>query len=165
MRFTPDTLQTLIKRQVGEEFYPLPGVPHIREAKGLISHILQPCESAFKKLRYSIRERAPVSSAEIEIASIPLGIDVNNVVEPSILRRRFDMLWFQCGLDQMISFFLNVGLDAFGHLVLELSWRAKSPGLFCHRIESLCERVSMVIILMPTWSSGAELARSRAMAA
>jgi hypothetical protein len=130
MRFTADTLQTLIKRQVGEEFYPLPGVPHIREAKGLVSQILQPCESAFKKLRYSIRKRAPVSSAEIEIASIPLGIDVNNVVEPGILRRRLDVLWFQCGLDQMISFCLNVGLDAFGHLVLELSWRARPPRSF-----------------------------------
>ena len=120
MRFTPDTLQTLIKRQVGEEFYPLPGVPHIREIKGLISRILQPCKSAFKKLRYSIRGRAPISGAQIEIALIPLGIDVNNVVEPSILRGRLDMFWFQYGLDQTISFFLNVGLDAFKRLVLEL---------------------------------------------
>ena len=96
----------------------MPGVSHIRETKGPIFHILQPCESAFKKLRYLIRGRAPVSSAEIEIALIPLGIDVNNVVEPSILRRWHDMLWFQYGLDQMVSFFLNVGFDAFGHLVL-----------------------------------------------
>lgn len=99
MRFISDTLQTLIKGQVGEEFYPLPSVPHIRETKIFISHILQPCESAFKKIRYSIRERAAVSSAEIEIALIPLGIDVNNVVQPSILRRWLDMLWFQYGLD------------------------------------------------------------------
>jgi len=137
VRFTSDTLQTLIKGQVGKEFYPLPGVPHIREIKGLISRILQPCKSAFKKLRNSIRGRAPISGAQIEIALIPPGINVNDVVELSILWRRLDMLWFQYGLDQMISFFLNVGLDAFGHLVLELSWWARSPGLFCHRIESL----------------------------
>jgi hypothetical protein len=150
MRFSPDTLQALIKDQVSKEFYPLPGVPHIRETKGLISHILQPCESAFKKLRYSIKGRAAISSAEIEITLIPLGIDINNVVELSILRWRLDMLWFQYGLDQMISFFLNVGLDAFGHLVLELFWRARHPGLFCHRIESLSEGVSIVIILRQT---------------
>jgi hypothetical protein len=150
MRFISDTLQTLIKGQVGEEFYPLPGVPHIRETKFFISHILQPCESAFKKIRYSIRERAAVSSAEIEIALIPLGIDVNNVVQPSILRRWLDMLWFQYGLDEMISFFLDIGLDTFRYLVLELFRREKSPDLLCHRIESLCERISMITILKPT---------------
>jgi hypothetical protein len=153
MRFTPDTLQALIKGQVGKEFSPLPSVPHIRETEGLVSHILEPCESALEELRYSVRGRAPISSAEIEIALIPLGIDVDNVVERSILRWRFNMLWFQYGLDQMISFFLNVDLGAFWHPVLELSSGTRSPGLFCHRIESLCERISRVVIPRPTQTS------------
>ena len=46
------------------------------------------------------------------------------------------MLWFQCGLDQTIGLFLYVGLDAFWHLVLEFSWRARSPDLFRHPMES-----------------------------
>jgi hypothetical protein len=49
VRLISYTLQTLIKSQVGKEFDPLPGMPHIGEAESFIASILKPCEFAFKK--------------------------------------------------------------------------------------------------------------------
>ena len=54
MRFTSDALQALIKGQVGKEFYPLPGMPHIGEAETFTSRIFEPSKSAFEKLRYCV---------------------------------------------------------------------------------------------------------------
>ena len=56
MRFTSDALQALIKGQVGKEFYPLPGMPHIGEAETFTSRVFEPSKSAFEHSDIALSE-------------------------------------------------------------------------------------------------------------
>jgi hypothetical protein len=87
--------QAFVQRTISVNFYPLPGVSHEREIETAASHILQTGEFDFKEGRYGIGTRRVIFGTEVKIIPVPPGINVYNVIETHIFRRRLNVLGFQ----------------------------------------------------------------------
>ena len=59
-----------------------------------------------------MRAGAGIFRAEVEIVAIPLAVDVNDVVEVGVRRRRLEVLRLEHGVDERLRLLLHRGFDA-----------------------------------------------------
>ena len=84
--------------------YPLPGIAHKCEVKTLVSRVLHTGKFRLETWNYSIWAWNVIGGAEVERAAIPLPVDIYDVVELRILRRRLDVFRLQFRLDERVGF-------------------------------------------------------------
>ena len=79
-------------------------VPHIGEVEPVLLLVAHPSETSLECRREGIRVRACIGGAEVEIALVPLGEEVRDVVELRLLRRWFDVLGPEMVVYKLLDF-------------------------------------------------------------
>ena len=121
VRFVPNLCEAFVHTEIRVNLIPLSRVPHVCEVELAIFQVLHASETSFKCRGNGIGMGAGMSGAEVEVALIPFGEDVYQVVESRILRRRFNMVWLEVLIYQFPAFaetsaFIESGTFAFGGL-------------------------------------------------
>ncbi len=95
VRLVANRCKAFIHTEIRVNLSPLPSVPHVCEVELAVPQVLHASETSFKCRGNGIGMGAGMSGAEVEVALIPFGEDVYQVVESRILRRRFNMVWLE----------------------------------------------------------------------
>jgi hypothetical protein len=134
VRFVPNCCEAFIRTEIRVNLSPLSSMPHVCEVELMISQVLHAGETSFKARGNGIGMGAGISGAEVEVALIPSGEDVRQIVESCILWRRFKVLELQVLLDQFLGFRGQLGLNRIRHLHLRRFGRAIHPcfAKLCH---------------------------------
>src|ERR1017187_460020 len=106
----PDRLQTLIQGATIKEPHPFVIVSQVGEIETLIADMLHSSKFPLKCRRNGRATRAGESGDEEQLASEPFDAHVDYVVEPGLLRLRFDVPGLEDGFNQFRSLLFHLGL-------------------------------------------------------
>ena len=104
MRLFPNGCEAFTQSEIRVNLSPLPSVPHVCEVELTISLVLHAGETSFKVRGNSIGMGTRISGSEVEVALMPSGEDVRQIIESCILWRRFKVLGLQVLFDQFLGF-------------------------------------------------------------
>ena len=107
---------------------------HKRDIEAAIPNVLQSSKLVFEVGRDGIGARTVILGTEVEVVTVPFGVDVYNVVEASIFRRRLDVLRFENGFNEFLSLLLQVSFDTLRYFGFGSFGWTIDPSLlsFCH---------------------------------
>jgi len=77
---------------------------HVRKIKPFISDVSHSGEPEFECGRERMRAGRGVSSAKVEIALVPSGLNIDDIVDFRVRGRRFDICRLEMFLNKLISF-------------------------------------------------------------
>lgn len=104
MGFFSNRLEALLQGEVKEYLGPLAGVPHIGEIEPVPSLVSHPSKARLECWGDSVRVRAGIGCAEVEIALVPLREEIGDVVELGLLGRRLHVLGPETVVYELLGF-------------------------------------------------------------
>lgn len=84
---------------------------HERQVEFVTADVLESGELGLEELGNAVWGRTTILRAQVEAASVPLAVDVDDVVILGILWRWFDELGLQERLDKLIGLVLDFRFD------------------------------------------------------
>src|SRR5437879_3969207 len=112
---------------------------HKREMEAIVISILHASKLRFKTRLNGVGARNTIFGTEIESTVIPLSIDIYNIIESWILRRRLDIFGLQNSVNEFSSPCCHFHLQRIWDLRFGLLGRTIHPHLLflCHAISFL----------------------------
>jgi len=130
-----DFCQTFLNCQAVSDLPPFACMAHVGQVEMPLStyatSVFQAGKPRLEIRRYYIRAWTSILGAEIEVVTMPFGVNVNNIVPLRILGWGFNVFRLQDSVYQFCRLSLQFGLDSIGHFWL---WWAVNPDFLSHRI-------------------------------
>jgi len=102
--FVPNGCQTFFNGEVEIDLIPVPGMTHVRKIELFISDVSHSGEPEFECGRERMRAWRGVSSAKVEIALVPPGPNIDDIIQFRVRGRRFDICRLEIFLNKLIAF-------------------------------------------------------------
>jgi hypothetical protein len=99
-----DRGKCVFHRQVRKYFAPFARVPHEGEVKTVVAHARQSGETVFKEGRTRVWAGTGVPGTEVETTLMPLREYIDDIVEPGLVGRGYEVSRLKDGLDDFLGF-------------------------------------------------------------
>ena len=130
MGISLNSVEAFIQGKHKKDLIPFAVVPHIGEVEPVLTLVAHPSKASLKCRRDSVRVRACIGGAEVEIALVPFGEEVCDVVELRLLRRWFHVLELEMLINELLGFQAQHGFHCIRNLWLLLSGRNYTPRFY-----------------------------------
>ena len=83
---------------------PVPGMTHVSKVESFVSDVCHSCKPEFECGRQRMRAGGGVSGAKVEVALVPSGPNIDNIIHFRVSGRSFDVFRLEMFLNKFIGF-------------------------------------------------------------